>query len=146
MLQMQKNIWPAANKGSQAGYPGTTAAPNTQHTPLSTSDPKLSNGVDASYLSQRLSHFLIDGYANPDQSENVWDRWQGNPAQDTHSFCLLDKPQTAAPPVTPPGGPYSLTYPNQTKPPESREQHAPDDWLASLSFGNMSLGDDRVRR
>ncbi|WFD00739.1 hypothetical protein MYAM1_003491 [Malassezia yamatoensis] len=146
MLQMQKKLWPAANKSSQAAYPGTAATPNTQHAPLATSETKFNNGIDASYLSQRLSNFLIDGNANPDQSENVWDRWQGNPAQDAHSFCLLDKPQTAAPPVTPPGGPFSLACPSQTKPSEPREQHASDDWLASLSFGNMSLGDDRMRR
>ncbi|PKI82277.1 hypothetical protein MVES1_003297 [Malassezia vespertilionis] len=59
--------------------------------------------LDTARLKQRLGSLLFDIQSGSDQFESLWDRWYApEDAQDSLPFGVLDKPQTAAPPVTPP--------------------------------------------
>ena len=105
-----------------------------------------SSGLDTTYLSQRLSSFLLDIQSGSDQVQSVWDMWHGEPSQENLPFSLLDKPQTAAPPVTPPSGQFSQTS-TKSQQTSSSSDHPCDhnDALASLSFDNLTLGKDDRR-
>ncbi|KAI3613882.1 hypothetical protein CBS9595_004059 [Malassezia furfur] len=103
----------------------------------------LSQGIDAAYLSQRLTSFLVDTQHGDDEVQSVWDAWHNRAKHDGLPLGLLDKPQTAAPPVTPPNGPASCHGFKMEHTPSSCASD-PTDTLSSLSFDRLSLGaDDR---
>ncbi|WFD32024.1 hypothetical protein MSPP1_003066 [Malassezia sp. CBS 17886] len=67
--------------------------------------------LDSNSLSQRLGTLLIDIQGGQDQVLSVWQRWQGD--ADDVPTAVIDKPQTAPPPSTPP----ELTYDARIQPP-----------------------------
>lgn len=157
MLHIQQGQWPA---GPQAHSPPLAASSHLASAPLAQStsaslsqEPSapmqvcsaLSQGIDPSYLSQRLTSFLVDTQGGDDQVQSVWDAWHNNAKQDALPLGLLDKPQTAAPPVTPPNGTAVLSDLKVDHTPSSCASSDPTDTLSTLSFDRLSLGaaDDR---
>ncbi|WFC97224.1 hypothetical protein MBRA1_003890 [Malassezia brasiliensis] len=156
MLHIQQGQWPA---GPPAPAPPVAASsplangPRTQgtHPPLSQEPPApvqvcsaQPQGIDAAYLSQRLTAFLIDTQHGDDQVQSVWDAWHSGAKHDGPSLGLLDKPQTAAPPVTPPNGVVAYNgFKSEHTP--SLCASEPTDTMSSLSFDRLSLGADDGR-
>lgn len=106
------------------------------------------NGLDTTHLSQRLGSLLFDIQSGGDQVQSVWQMWHNDESsQDNVPFGVLDKPQTAAPPVTPPNAQWEFDgvkngYNPQKMHPAPDAMRDKNFTISSLSFEGMSLGKD----